>query len=143
LNIANAAGQIERSAADRGLVVLNVKNIIDHQALWNGVSATRQDPIAALRREISSLCEAANRDRPAEDWDGIFAGNKTVLPLLLMGQSVVLLPTGASERTPTPLKMMVAYGFDRNLDPVGFELSNCLTHWMQVILRGEPGPPPA
>jgi len=55
---------------------------------------------------------------------------------------VVLLPTAASDRTPTPLKMMVACGFDRPLDHEGVELAQCLTHWMQIILRGEPGPPP-
>jgi hypothetical protein len=67
---------------------------------------------------------------------------KTVLPVLLMGQNVVLLPTGASDKTPTPLKMMVACGFDCELDREGTELARCLTHWMQLILLGEPGPPP-
>ena len=127
-NIAKAGEQIERSAADRGLVVFNVKNIIDHQALWNGSFATLDDAIAALREQISKLCAATDRDRPAADWDGVFAGKKTVLPVLLMGQSVVLLPPGASDKTPTPLKMMVACGFDREFDLEGAELARCLTH---------------
>ena len=66
-----------------------------------------------------------------------------MLPVLLVGQSVVLLPTGKSAKTPTPLKMMLAYGFDRTLDEEGAELAHCLTHWTQIILRGEPGPPPS
>jgi hypothetical protein len=66
-----------------------------------------------------------------------------VLPVLLVGQSVLLLPTGASGKTPTPLKMMVACGYDRTLDQEGTELAHRLTHWLQIILRGEPGPPPS
>jgi hypothetical protein len=142
-NIQKAGEQIERSAAEKGLVVLNVKNVIDHEALWKASFTTLGEAVAALKAEIAKVCEAADKDRPAADWDSVFAGNKTVLPVLLIGQSVVLLPTGASAETPTPLKMMVACGFDRPLDHGGAELAHCLTHWMQNILRGEPGPLPS
>jgi hypothetical protein len=125
-NIEKAAEQIERSTADRGIVVLNVKNIIDHQKLWDGQFSTLEQAKDALKDEIAKVCDAADRDRPAEDWDGVFAGKKTVLPVLLMGQSVVLLPTAASDRTPTPLKMMVACGFDRPLDHEGVETCSVL-----------------
>jgi hypothetical protein len=141
-NIKKAGEQIERSAADKGLVVLNVKNIIDHEALWNSSFATLDEATATLKAEIEKVCQAADRDRTAAEWDGVFAGHKTVLPVLLIGQSVVLLPTGASDKTPTPLKIMAACGFDRTFDQEGAELAHCLTHWTQVILRGEPGPPP-
>jgi hypothetical protein len=142
-NIEKAGQQIERSAANNGLVVLNVKNIIDHEALWRSSFATLDDAMAALKTEIAKVCEAADKDRPVADWDTIFAGNKTVLPVLLIGQSAVLLPTANSAKTPTPLKMMLACGFDRTLNQEGAELAHCLTHWMQIILRGEPGPPPS
>lgn len=142
-NIQKAGTQIECSAAHKGLVVVNVRNQIDHEALWNASFAGLDDAIAALKREIEKVCEAVSRDRPSEDWDAIFVGKKTVLPVLLIGQSVVLLPTSGSDRTPTPLKMMLACGFDRAFDEQGTELANCLTHWMQVILRGEQGPPPS
>ncbi len=141
-NIEKAGQQIERSGADKGLIILNVKNIIDHEALWRGSFVSLKDAIAALKTEIAKVCEAANKDRLASDWDAVFAGSKTVLPVLLIGQSVVLLPTTASAKTPTPLKMMLAYGFDRRLDQEGAELACCLTYWMQNILRGESGPPP-
>jgi hypothetical protein len=141
-NIQKAGGQIERSSANRGLVVLNVKNIIDHEALWQGSFATLDDAMAALKAEIAKVCEAADRNRPVADWDAVFEGKKTVLPVLLIGQSVVLLPTSRSAKTPTSLKMMLACGFDRGLHQSGAELAGCLTHWMQIILRGDPGPPP-
>jgi hypothetical protein len=142
-NIQKAGEQIERSSANKGLVVLNVKNIIDHEALWQASFASLDDALATLRAEMVKVCEAADKDRPASDWNAIFAGKKTVLPVLLIGQSVVLLPTANSTQTPTPLKMMLACGFDRPLDQDGAELASCLTHWMQIILRGEPGPPPS
>jgi hypothetical protein len=99
-NIKKAGEQIERSAADNGMVVLNVKNIIDHDALWNGSFAILDDATATLKAEIEEICDAANLERSAEDWNAIFSGQKTVLPVLLIGQSVVLLPTGASDMTP-------------------------------------------
>ncbi|MEY9537863.1 hypothetical protein ABIE85_000923 [Bradyrhizobium diazoefficiens] len=142
-NIQKAGEQIERSSANKGLVVLNVKNIIDHDALWRGGFANLNDAMAALKAELAKVCEAADKDRPAEDWDAVFAGKKTALPVLLIGQSVVLLPTAVSAQTPTPLKMMLACGFDKAPDQDGAELAHCLTHWMQIILRGEPGPPPS
>jgi hypothetical protein len=142
-NIKKAGKQIERSAAHKGLVVLNLKNIIDHQALWNNSYNTLHEATLALTAEIEKVCENANQDRPVADWDGVFASKKTVLPILLMAQSVVLLPTAASQTTPTPLKIMVACGFDRPADQEGIQLAHCLTHWMQIILRGEPGPPPS
>ena len=142
-NIQKAGEQIEHSSANKGLVVLNVKNIIDHEALWQATFVSLDDAMAALKAEIAKVCEAADKDRPPADWDAVFAGKKAVLPVLLIGQSVVLLPTANSAQTPTPLKMMLACGFDRPLDQDGAELAHCLTHWMQIILRGEPGPPPS
>lgn len=99
--------------------------------------------MAGLKAEIAKVCEAADRDRPVADWDAVFEGKKTVLPVLLIGQSVVLLPTSRSAKTPTSLKMMLACGFGRELHQGGAELASCLTHWMQIILRGDPGPPPS
>ena len=53
------------------------------------------------------------------------------------------LPVGGAFRAPTPLKAMVAFAADRKPDDTGTELACCLNHWMQTILRGEPGPPPS
>jgi hypothetical protein len=105
-NIEKAAEQIERSAADKGLVVLNVKNIIDHEALWKGSFATLDEAVAALKAEIAKVGETADKDRCSADWDAVFVGNKTALPVLLIGHSVVLLPTRASAKTPTPLNVL-------------------------------------
>jgi hypothetical protein len=142
-NIKKAGEQIECSAASKGLVLLNVRNILDHEALWKGSYKTLDEATAALKAEIVKVCDAANQDRPAEDWDRIFHDNKTVTPVLLIGQSVVRLPTAMAEETPTPLKMMVAWNVDREPFKEGVELAHCLTHWMQCILHGEPGPPPS
>ena len=141
-NIKKAAEQIERCDADSGLVLLNVKNSIDHDSLWQKTFTDQDDAIANLRQGILGLLDAADHEREKSDWDRIFAGKKTVLPVMMMAQSVVRLPTKASAQTPTPIKMLVAGCFDRQPDSEGLELATCLSHCMQTILRGEPGPPP-
>ncbi|MDF2374415.1 MAG: hypothetical protein P1V21_26895 [Rhizobiaceae bacterium] len=133
-NIKKAADQIERSSANRGLVLLNVKNSINHERLWQENFSCVKEATDALRVEIEALINAADHNRPDSDWEEIFSGEKTALPVLMMGQSVVSLPTPASEKTPTPIKMMVACSFDRVADSDGLQLANCLCHSMQVIL---------
>ncbi len=70
-NIKKAGEQIERSVAEKGLVVLNVKNIIDHQPLWSSSFATLDEAMAALKAEIAKLCEAADKDRTDAEWNDI------------------------------------------------------------------------
>lgn len=141
-NIKSAAKQIERSGADKGLVVISAKNIIDHKALWESSFANLGEAEAGLRAELEKVANEATRDQLQQEVDAVFAGKKTVLPVLFIGQSVVLLPTIASAKTPTPIKMMTACFYDRPGDATGIELAHSLSHWMQEILLGEPGPPP-
>jgi hypothetical protein len=140
--IGEAAQQVERSNANKGLVLLNVRDIIDHDALWNASFRTVEEATEALRANIEKISNSAGENRNAADWKRVFDNCKAVLPVLFLGQSVMLLPTSASTRTPTPLKMIVACGFNETLDLGGTELASCLNHWMQCVLQGEPGPPP-
>ncbi|MDW9616976.1 hypothetical protein [Sinorhizobium meliloti] len=142
-NIKKAVDQIERSPAEKGLVVISAKNVIDHQALWDTQFINLDEATDALREQLLSIADEAARDRDKGEWDALFAGNKSSPPVLFIGQSVVLLPTPASDRTPTPLKVMLACFYDQPADDRAIELSHSLTHWMQVILLGEPGPLPS
>lgn len=143
-NIQRAAEQIDASSADIGMVVINAKNIIKHDGFWN-----RPQPFAdvaaateALRGELRTLIDLASQDRPQSDWDQLFTG-KAVPPVIFLGQSVTYLPVGGAFRTPTPLKAMITDACNREPHPVGARLACCLNHWMQVVLRGLPGPPPS
>lgn len=144
-NVERASKQIGASTAQRGLVVINAKNVIDHNRLWAPPHpfADENEAIEVLRSELKRIAELADQKRPSSDWDRVFAG-KAVPPVLFMGQSVAYLPVGGGAfRAPTPLRVLVTFGADRRPDEKGTELAGCLNHWMQIILRGDPGPPPS
>ena len=89
--ISDGARQIDRKAcpADIGMVVINAKNAIDHEALWEREYADLDTAIAATDSELDVLMEAANQDRPQDEWDDLFVG-RVVRPILLMGQSMAM-----------------------------------------------------
>lgn len=124
--------------AQKGMVVINAKNALDHDALWNGTFSDLQAAMDALGNQLDLLADNANTNRPQPEWDAIFSG-KVKRPVLFLGQSLVSLPTGASARTPTALKMIRAYGANSALDPTAHGLAHSLNHFMQTILLGIPG----
>jgi hypothetical protein len=142
--IKDAASQIDASSADCGMVIINAKNVIDHDAFWSPPQPfTNLDQAeAALRADLQSLIDLAAVDRLQEEWDMLFDG-KTVPPIIFIGQSVTYLPLGGGLEAPTPVKAMVTDECNRSRDPIAMELAYWLKHGMQVILRGHPGPPPS
>lgn len=142
-NIRRAAEQIDASRAEVGMVVINAKNVIEHERFWDASPPFLgvDDATEALRGELRALAELAAVDRPQAEWDALFTG-KVVPPIVFLGQTVAYLPLDGAFSAPTPIKSMVAYGCNRRLDPVGAQLVSCLNHWMQTILHGLPGPPP-
>ncbi len=124
--------------AQKGMVVINAKNALDHDALWNGTFSNLQAAMDALGNQLDLLADNANTNRPQSEWDAIFLG-KVKRPVLFLGQSLVSLPTAAGARTPTALKMLKAYGANGALDPTARGLAHCLNHFMQTILLGLPG----
>lgn len=142
--IQEAAQQIEASTANCGMVVINAKNVINHDAIWMppqpfvGPNAA----IEALRAQLRTLVDLAARDRSQEEWDALFSG-KTVPPIVLIGQSVSYLSLGGGFEAPAPIKAMVMDACNCAADPAGVELTECLNHMMQTILLGLPGAPPA
>jgi hypothetical protein len=142
--IQEAARQIDASAAAYGMVVINAKNVINHDEFWEpplpfvSLDAARE----AIRAALRGLIDLAAEGRPQAEWDALFAG-KTVPPVMFIGQSVTYLPLGGGFEAPTPLKAMVMDACNRIPDPAGTELAWCLNHWMQAILNGLPGPPPS
>jgi hypothetical protein len=138
--IKEGAGQIDdpKCAAERGMVIINAKSALNHDALWNTTFTDLESAQKALGDQLDQLIDAADRDRPQHEWDDLFT-RKVVRPVLFLGQSLVRLPTPAGPHTPTALKMLKAYGAHGPLDPVGHRLAHDMNHWMQVILFGIPG----
>jgi hypothetical protein len=103
--IREGAAQIDRSDADRGMVVINAKNVIDHEAFWGPPPpfASLDAAIDALRAQLRGVVDLAAQDRPKAEWDDLFRG-KAVPPVILIGQSVTYLPVGGGFEAPTPVK---------------------------------------
>lgn len=138
--IKEGAQQIDalKCDAQKGMVVINAKNALDHDSLWNCTFLDIEAAMAALSNQLDQLTDNANLDRPQCEWDAIFQG-KVQRPVLFLGQSLVNLPTSASKQTPTALKILKAYGANGKLDPTAEGLAHCLNHFMQTILLGMPG----
>ena len=138
--IKEGAEQIDdpKCLAQKGMVVINAKNALDHDALWSGTFSNLQAAMDALGNQLDQLACNANTNRPQSEWDAIFLG-KVERPVLFLGQSLVSLPTAAGARTPTALKMLKTYGANGGLDPTARGLAHYLNHFMQTILLGIPG----
>jgi hypothetical protein len=143
-NIYKAAQQINASSAEIGLIVINAKNVIDHDKLWSPEQqyVNVDQAVEVLTAELRRLADLAAKDRPDTDWNRVFSG-KAAPPILFMGQSVACLPIGRAFRAPTPLKAMFAFDAGLEWDPVGEQLATCLNHWMQTLVRENVGPPPS
>jgi hypothetical protein len=136
--IKEGAEQIDRCPAEKGMVVINTKNALDHDALWAAAFSNEQMAMNALALQLDDLADRAEEDRAQEEWDALFQG-KTVRPILFLGQTIVRLPTAADEQTPTALKTLRAYGANGSVDSVGHGLADRMNDLMQTILLGIPG----
>lgn len=137
--IAEGAAQInsDKCMADTGIVVINTKSALDHDALWNSSFPTLQDATEALKNQVAALIAAVDHNRPTEEWQTVFSG-RVVSPVLFLAQTVVLLHTSAGTNTPTALKMLVCHD-PLPMDPVAHSLANNMNELMQRILLGMPG----
>jgi hypothetical protein len=138
--IEEGAHQIDdiKCIADKGIVIINAKNALDHDALWNTTFSSVGAATDALAAQLDDLADKANADRDQSEWDALFFG-KAARPVLFLDQSLVRVPTPVSQQTPTPLKILRAYGANGTVDPAAYSLAHCLNHFMQAILLGLPG----
>lgn len=138
--IKEGAAQVDASAcpADVGIVVINTKSALDHLALWNAVFPTLDAAGAALVAQVKALTEAADKDRPCEEWEAVFAG-KVLRPVLFLAQTLVRISTSPGRETPTALKMLIAHNPCGQPDPEAHALAVFLNELMHKVLLGTPG----
>lgn len=129
-----------RCLAQKGMVVINAKDALDHDALWNTQFKDLDEAKVALREQLERIANAAAANRSKQDWDSMFTG-KAVRPVLFLGQSVVRLPIFPHGEVPTPLKMLLVYPANGTPDQTAHSLADDLNFLMQTILRGIPGKP--
>lgn len=144
--IEDALVQIDRCSTDAGLVVINARDAIRHDELLHPAApfTTLTEANDALQSDVAALQTSLRAARSVTEFQALFAGRKGVCPILFMAQTFVILhPPGL---TPLPTALKTFNAFDptsgANIDPRAQELAASLNHWTQVILRGNPGPPP-
>jgi hypothetical protein len=88
-NIKKATDQIEASPATHGLVILNVKNVLDYDALWPSPSVSYPEQLAIdlLQAQVGDIIKGLE-EIPSEDWRGALAlSRKAALPIVFIGQA--------------------------------------------------------
>jgi hypothetical protein len=140
--IKDGAEQIDREAckADVGIVIINTKSAIDHEAMWSpATSFTNEvEAIDALGNQVRALVEAADKERPTAEWDRLFTG-RTVRPVLFMAHSIARVPTLLSSETAMPIKLFMPFDASGSADQVAHNLADVLNDYMQKIRLGIPG----
>ncbi|RMA61374.1 hypothetical protein C8C96_2402 [Acidovorax sp. 100] len=141
-NIQKAATQIDAEAcdADRGMVVINLKNAVQYAPLTANTYASLDDACGSLGTQMDALIAAAEKDRPADEWEPLFA--RRVSPLVFyFAHVVVRVRLSDGREPPTILKMAKLANPLGRSDEVAHFIASHLNHWMQQILRGIPGAP--
>lgn len=88
-NIKKAADQVEASPATHGLVILNVKNLLDYDALWPSPSVSYPEQLAIdlLQAQVADIIKGLD-EIPTEDWQAALAiTRKAALPAVFIGQA--------------------------------------------------------
>jgi hypothetical protein len=88
-NIKKAADQIEASSAAHGLVILNVKNLLDYDALWPSPSVSYPEKLAIdlLQAQVAGIIKPLD-EIPNEDWkEALALSRKAALPIVFIGQA--------------------------------------------------------
>ncbi|HOZ05337.1 MAG TPA: hypothetical protein PLS60_08105, partial [Arenimonas sp.] len=141
-NIQKAAKQIDAEAcpADRGIVVINLKNSIQHKLLWDITYTSLEEADAALRTRMRALIDSSETDRLLSDWEAVFA--KRTSPLVFFYcQAVVRLRPPGGQDVAMILKVAEVFNPLGREDDMAKHIAYYLNHFMQVILDGVPGAP--
>lgn len=150
-NVKKAAEQIKspKCCANHGLILINVKNVLPHDCLWEKRYSSLEESQCDLLNEIRLLTDAAKEERSATEWRNLF-DNKVVLPIIFLGQTAVSLPETQDEecsskaidsdfRVPTSLKMMNIFDpleESNSVCPTAKFVAERMNHYMQTILYG-------
>lgn len=140
--IREAADQIDAPAcpANIGMVVVNLKDTLEHDALWKAPFPNLQSAIGGLHQQMHERMNKAGAERPQQEWGALFTG-KVVRPIIFMAHTLVRIAVSKGLEMPTPLKAMIAYGANGSPHPVGYEIATGLNDMMQRVLAGAPGSP--
>lgn len=88
-NLVKAIDQIEKSVSIVGIPIINLKNIIDHNAIWpkEHTFSTLNEPLSILRSNIHSIIDSLERDIGTTELRKMFFGKKSLSGVLFIAQS--------------------------------------------------------
>jgi hypothetical protein len=132
-NIKKASDQIQVSPAVHGLVVLNVKNLLDYDAFWPTPEARMQDHVAIglLKSQIAGIANELN-EVPSGDWVSVLGpGRKGGIPIVFIGQAAFSVVPEDGQPYFMAIKAVTAY-LEPDGDPLGsMKLVNEIHHASQ------------
>jgi hypothetical protein len=116
--VLSACKQINRATCDKGVVVLNLKNVLQHEDLQMVSFPDWKSAAAALEKQVNLIRSAFWRDE-ADSVASYFSAKGNIAPVaLLVAQSTVnCYPDGDEKLTPTQIKSMKLMTLPREFDP--------------------------
>lgn len=137
-----AVVQIERAVCDKGAVVVNMKNVLDHEKLRKCVFSSWEHGGAALQAQIESVIQQFYATE-ADLLRSKFENKSSVAPIVILiaHATVLCYPPGSLKKTFTELKSMTALTLpDRRIPAPGTFgaeavcLAQALNHIVQTAL---------
>ncbi len=141
-NVRAAVQQIESSRAEKGLVVMNLKNVLNHDALW----PANEDPSGAwmyypaqslkvaeeaLQKETSRLEEDVFRELGGETGVTSLFSNKKAVPLIVNYSSTVLGVIRSKKPVVTSLRTLTVWQLLGRIDNASERVADSLSRGLQ------------
>jgi hypothetical protein len=135
-NIKKAVDQIEKSISTTGIPVINLKNIINHDAIWPAkiMFPSLNEPLSNLFFDINSIRESLLSDIGVEDLRSIFVGKKSLPGVLFIGQSASsVFRVESMSPVATRINVMTLFQIDEDkFSDEEINIFGLLNHYMQL-----------
>jgi len=135
-NIEKAIDQIEKSISTTGIPIINLKNVINHDAVFPaGKYFTNLDePLTYLRYDIESIHKSLLLDIGIDKLKSLFIGKKSLPGILFVAQSVSsVFMMETMSPTATRINLMHLFQIDGEVFKTeDLEVINQLNHFMQL-----------
>jgi hypothetical protein len=116
-NIEKAINQIEKSDAEIGIPVINIKNKLPHDQIWplGKVFSSEKEPLSILKAALGQIQDNLMHDNGLEHILAKFRGKKALPGVIYVAQSVSsVFLSETSSPTPTRLNVMSLQKFNEN-----------------------------
>lgn len=135
-NLEKAIDQIEKSISTTGIPVINLKNVINHDAVWpaHQTFQTLDVPLSYIQSDIESIRQSLLHDIGIDKLRSLFIGKKSLPGIIFIAQSassVFLMETMSP--TATRINVMTLFQIDEDrFKPEELWVINELNHVMQL-----------